>query len=368
MKEINISRTIVQKRREKGITQDDLASYIGISKASVSKWETGQSYPDITFLPQLAAYFNISIDDLMGYEPQMSKEDIRKLYLKLSSDFAVKPFDEVIDACRDVSKKYFSCFPLLFQIGASVVNNSPLADDEEKRIAVLAEAKELFIRIKEHSEDAELIEQSIGMEAVCAHMTGSPTEVINLLEGFNTPKVSPEPLLAAAYQMTGKIEEAKTVLQIGVYRYITALFGLFTPYLSLCSDNAERFDEVYKRISGIAELFNIKELHPSLLLNIYLSAGQGYLAGNNTGKALEMLELYTETAAGSIYPLQLKGDDYFDLLEDWFEEFPLGTALPRDEKTVRQSMADAVVSNPVFSVLTDNPRFQRIAEKLKKNC
>lgn len=77
MKEINIARVIINKRREKGLTQNDLASYIGVSKASVSKWETGQSYPDITFLPQLSAFFNISIDELMGYEPQMSKETPR---------------------------------------------------------------------------------------------------------------------------------------------------------------------------------------------------------------------------------------------------------------------------------------------------
>ena len=124
MKEINIARTIINKRKEKGITQDELASYIGVSKAAVSKWEIGQSYPDITFLPQLATFFNISIDELMGYEPQMSKEDIRKLYLSLSYDFAVKPFDEVMEECRKITKKYFSCFPLLFQIGTLIVNNS----------------------------------------------------------------------------------------------------------------------------------------------------------------------------------------------------------------------------------------------------
>ena len=60
----------------------------------------------------------------MGYEPQMCKEDIHKLYLSLSHDFSVKPFDEVIEECRKITKKYFSCFPLLFQIGTLIVNNS----------------------------------------------------------------------------------------------------------------------------------------------------------------------------------------------------------------------------------------------------
>lgn len=81
MKEINISAILVSKRKEKGITQDELAAYLGISKAAISKWETGQSYPDITLLPLLAAYFNISIDKLIGYKPQMVKEDIKSYIL-----------------------------------------------------------------------------------------------------------------------------------------------------------------------------------------------------------------------------------------------------------------------------------------------
>lgn len=44
MKELNISTMILNKRREKGITQEELASYFGVSKASVSKWETGVSH------------------------------------------------------------------------------------------------------------------------------------------------------------------------------------------------------------------------------------------------------------------------------------------------------------------------------------
>ena len=49
MKEINIHKIIADKRKEKGITQEELAAYIGITKASVSKWETGQSYPAVSY-------------------------------------------------------------------------------------------------------------------------------------------------------------------------------------------------------------------------------------------------------------------------------------------------------------------------------
>lgn len=368
MKEINIAGTITNKRKEKGITQDDLANHIGVSKSSVSKWETGQSYPDITFLPQLAAYFNISIDDLMGYEPQMTKEDIRKLYFELSNDFSTKPFDEVLDRCREIAKKYFSCFPLLLQIGALLVNYSSLAKDTEKSALVLAEAKELCIKMREESNDIELSKQALRLEAACAHLLGKPDEVLELLRETNTVILSTEPLLATAYQMTGKIKEAKTVLQVGVYQHIIALFGIIPSYLFLYADDTGRFEEVYQRTEKIAEIFNIKKLHPSPLFNFYLSASQGYLASNNTDKALEMLEKYTEIAAGDIFPLRLKCDDFFDLLDGWIDEFPLGAEPPRDEKTIRQSIAEAVANNPSFSALTKEKRFQRVLEKLKNNC
>ena len=129
MKEINIGKIIVAKRREKGLTQEDLAAYIGVSKASVSKWETGQSYPDITLLPQLGAYFNISIDDLMGYSPQLTATDIKNLYHRLADNFAAKPVAEVLAECQAIIKKYYSCFPLLLQMAVLFANHHMLAAD-----------------------------------------------------------------------------------------------------------------------------------------------------------------------------------------------------------------------------------------------
>lgn len=78
MKEIHLGRILAENRRRKGITQDELAEFVGVSKAAVSKWETESTYPDILLLPRLAAYFDISIDELMGYEPQMDREEIRR--------------------------------------------------------------------------------------------------------------------------------------------------------------------------------------------------------------------------------------------------------------------------------------------------
>lgn len=144
MREIQIHKIIADKRKEKGITQEELAAYIGITKASVSKWETGQSYPDITFLPLLASYFNISIDELISYTPQMKQEDIKNLYHRLAEAFSEKTFAEVMIECRGIIKKYYSCFPLLLQMGLLFINHHMLTEDTDKRIEILEEAMHLL--------------------------------------------------------------------------------------------------------------------------------------------------------------------------------------------------------------------------------
>ena len=59
-----IGRNISTLRKSKGLTQDGLAGELGVSFQAVSKWETGQSCPDISLIPIIADFFDISIDEL----------------------------------------------------------------------------------------------------------------------------------------------------------------------------------------------------------------------------------------------------------------------------------------------------------------
>ena len=117
MKEIRLGRVLVGNRHKRGITQDELAAYLGVSKAAVSKWETGMTYPDITLLPQLAAYFNISIDELMGYEPQMDKMEIRKCYYLLAEEFSSLSFEEALEHCHEKLKKILFLLSVFISYG-----------------------------------------------------------------------------------------------------------------------------------------------------------------------------------------------------------------------------------------------------------
>ncbi len=67
---IDIGKQITTLRRERDMTQEQLANLIGVSAQTISKWECGTTMPDILLLPVLSEIFNISIDALFGLEPK----------------------------------------------------------------------------------------------------------------------------------------------------------------------------------------------------------------------------------------------------------------------------------------------------------
>lgn len=72
----SIGNRISQSRKEKGITQEEIAHKLGVSPQAVSKWENDISYPDITLLPKIAEMLGVTVDELLSGE---TKKDTRVL-------------------------------------------------------------------------------------------------------------------------------------------------------------------------------------------------------------------------------------------------------------------------------------------------
>ena len=82
MREQTLGMIISSLRKEKGMTQLELAEKMRVTDKAVSKWERDLSFPDINSIPKLAEIFEVSVDDLMQVKTN-TKETIGKNKLKL---------------------------------------------------------------------------------------------------------------------------------------------------------------------------------------------------------------------------------------------------------------------------------------------
>ncbi len=364
MKEIGIARVLTRMRREKGVTQDELAAHVGVSKASVSKWETGQSYPDIALLPLLASYFGITIDELMCYEPQMEKRDIERLYLRLADAFAARPFADVVGEAREAVKKYYSCWPLLYRMAILLVNHQMLAPKPEDRPAILREAAELCARVRAGTEDIDLAKETALLEAVCRLLLGAPKEALALLGDGKKPIMTENALIAQAHQMLGETREAVEITQIAIYQALILLVGAAPTYLAMVGDDGQA-EETIRRARAVAEAYDLDKLHSNTMAQFYLAAAQFYAARERADEALGMLERYARLCADFSY--ELRGDGYFDMLDGWLSGLDGGARPPRSKPVIRESMLEAVESNPAFLPLRETARYRDIVGTLRDN-
>ena len=67
---MNFGKTVLELRKQKNITQEELAAQLGVTAAAVSKWENNYSLPDLLILCALADFFDVTTDELLGREKE----------------------------------------------------------------------------------------------------------------------------------------------------------------------------------------------------------------------------------------------------------------------------------------------------------
>ena len=75
--EISMKETLRNLRQQKNVTQEALATHLGITPQSVGKWERGEGFPDITLLPAIALYFGVTVDELLSVDKARIEEKIK---------------------------------------------------------------------------------------------------------------------------------------------------------------------------------------------------------------------------------------------------------------------------------------------------
>lgn len=88
---MNFNEKLIDLRKRKNLSQEELGAEIGVSRQTVSKWESGQSYPDFQRLVLLSDYFGLTLDELVKdidvrrvREKNLSEEKLSSIYNDVS--------------------------------------------------------------------------------------------------------------------------------------------------------------------------------------------------------------------------------------------------------------------------------------------
>ena len=97
---MKIQEQIAFLRKQKGLTQEELAQALGVTNQAVSKWESGTCCPDIQLLPELAKLFEVTVDELLGCA---STKGLGDICLNLKDYFTALPEKESFEKCYRIA-------------------------------------------------------------------------------------------------------------------------------------------------------------------------------------------------------------------------------------------------------------------------
>jgi transcriptional regulator with XRE-family HTH domain len=118
---MSIGSTIKRLRREKNITQEQLAEYLGITSRAISQWECDRTAPDISQIPALCHIFDISSDVLLGIDIEKNNEKIKK-YLTEAVELGNQgKLSERTEILREANKKFPRDYRIMKSLAYSLV-------------------------------------------------------------------------------------------------------------------------------------------------------------------------------------------------------------------------------------------------------
>lgn len=170
---IKIAENIKKLRKAHALTQEQLAEALGVTVGAVYKWEAGLSNPELKLIMELADFFEVSIDVLLGYEQQSSNiegrvERIRQCVLK-------KDFEEAVIETEKALKKYPNNFDVTY-MGARMYM---LKFSEDKCKATMQKSNRLFqnaIALLSQNTDKRVNEAAILNYIASNYLTAGETE------------------------------------------------------------------------------------------------------------------------------------------------------------------------------------------------
>lgn len=355
MMKIEIGQTIAGLRRARGITQEELAGAVGVSAPAVSKWETGQSYPDITLLPPLARFFGISVDALLAYAPQLSDEERDAAAQKLDAVFAGEGWDAGIAACEGLLLEYPDDMALRMLAVGAVSQGIVFAGDAQAKAA----GKALQVRwLEEAAARSTGQMQGMAKNMLATFLLGQDRleEAERIFEELLPMDQEVRVAMPTLRMRQGRNDEAKKLAQRNLVHAVQEIITTLTTLTALASQ-AGRLEEA-KRCAqaarAVTECFDVASYFGAMTTGMQLQVAD---AAGDQEALVDGAEWYVQ----SVLENPGFGDSiFFDTLGITGKPFS-----PEQLAAMRTRMLEDFASKKHYDAVRAHPRFVALLDSLR---
>ena len=272
---MKINETIRSRRKQLGLTQEEVASRLGVTATAVYKWEVGSCYPDITLLPALARLLGVDLNTLLCFQEDLSDEEIaafaNEVFYKMQQEGFAAGFALAMQRVRE----YPNCDRLLSMIGGILKGGMViLAVPQEEQQPYREEIDRIYRRLL-NSEDEDVRQRAYSMtisDCIAGERFEQAQQLLDELPKRRRTDV--EELQATLYIAQKEYVKAKEILEKKIYYEMNNLvMGYLLSLMDIAvregkMEDAKRLADISSKGAEVFELWEYNRYSPYLQLSI----------------------------------------------------------------------------------------------------
>lgn len=377
MSKLPLSDILTSLRTAHRLTQEEVANHLGITKAAVSKWECGQSMPDISMLPLIAELYGVSIDELFGRADDVTQEEADAIYLKALSLFG-EDRASGMDYVDAQARQHWSCLPVVRLLAMAAFAQIAASGGFEARplegdAAALAETSErLFRRAIDLGPQGAPSQTDILPLARILQWTGRFDEAKALVEHLAPAEPNLAALsLAQLHLEEGQQDAALETLQRQLLVSLVEAMGTLAALAPIVAD--KQLEEIRALAGRMQASPEYVALFPALLPSVFYESAKRSAESGDTSSTLDALSSLSEAVDGYCgVLLHPHNASLFDRIPDlvWEEQADSATEEERAKASavIRQTYASKLADEACWDGLRSEPAFKAVLTHIENKA